>query len=514
MQGWSAGYVTDIEYGDDFQLVLSPSRMTLAATINGVEAPDLAGAFAYCELGCGRGQTSLALAAMHPQAEFHAVDFNPAHIALARLRAQQAGLANIAFHELSFSDLNGGAGGRLPMMDVIASHGVWSWIAPSQQESIVAFADSHLNAGGLVYVGYNALPGWSQVAPLQRLIRELAAERPGRSDHAIAEAIRTLLRLAEAKMVPERLADGVTRIKSVAAQNMFTYLAHEYLNEHWRPCFHWEVAREMAGAKLTYAASTDLLRNFQNVALSPDQSALLEEIGAPSLRETLKDFATDTWFRQDVFVRGARRMSGERRRGLLEALTLNLVRAPPQLLQFNRPDGTAWRPEPAVYGPALEALRASPRRVAELIALPELPPNHSVSALELVGVLVGAELALPRRDVSAAATAACDRLNAQGRNADDDALASPATIVAPALDAAFTLSPIDLALYVELREGRTPDPASLAERFVSLCQRRGTHPIVGGTPIEDAAEARGALTEEYVQRIEGIVPLWRMMGLA
>src|SRR5262245_18346022 len=83
MNQWSGGYVIDIEYVEAFFPQQSPQSMALALTLNGLEPPDFSGAFSYCELGCGRGLTSLILAAANPDAEFHAVDFNPAHIARA-----------------------------------------------------------------------------------------------------------------------------------------------------------------------------------------------------------------------------------------------------------------------------------------------------------------------------------------------------------------------------------------------------------------------------------------------
>src|ERR1700720_2529058 len=126
MQSWGNGYVTDIEYTDGFYAAQAPQNLALAAIINGLEPPDLSGGFAYCELGCGRGVTSLMLAAAKPDAEFHAVDFHPAHIAHAKAQARAARLNNITFHERGFEDLTHPEMPSLPMFDVITLHGVWS----------------------------------------------------------------------------------------------------------------------------------------------------------------------------------------------------------------------------------------------------------------------------------------------------------------------------------------------------------------------------------------------------
>ena len=118
------------------------------------------------------------LAALNPEAEFHAVDFHPAHIAHGRALARAAGIDNLTFHELSFADLATERAPPMPMFDYVSMHGVWSWIAPDLQAAILRFLDRGLTAGGLVHVSFNALPGWTDVAPVQRLTKELAAASP------------------------------------------------------------------------------------------------------------------------------------------------------------------------------------------------------------------------------------------------------------------------------------------------------------------------------------------------
>jgi SAM-dependent methyltransferase len=133
MKHWGDGYVTDIQYVDEFNPEQSPQNIALAATLRGFEPPDLSGQFAYCELGCGKGLTSLIFAAANPNAEFHAIDFNPSYIARAEAQARAAQLTNITFHERSIEDLTGADAPTLPMFDIVALHGVWSWVSGISQ---------------------------------------------------------------------------------------------------------------------------------------------------------------------------------------------------------------------------------------------------------------------------------------------------------------------------------------------------------------------------------------------
>jgi SAM-dependent methyltransferase len=412
MQAWGGGYVTDLEYESGFFPGQTPRLMSLAAAMNGVEAPDFGNGFAYCELGCGRGETSLALAAMHPAAEFHAVDFNPAHIAYAQDRATAAGLDNVTFYERSFSDLTGPHAISLPMFDAVTLHGVWTWISPALQDDIVSFIEAKLKPGGLVYISYNAMPGWADIVPVQRLLKELADASGRRSDQAIEQAMGYLTRLAKGAVggPPTRLPEGLKTIQDMFEQGRGNVAVHEYLNEHWKPLFHLDVARALGRAKLTLAASTDLLLNFQNMSLTAEQASALSDIPSPDLRETLKDFCANVKFRRDVYVRGARRISASRRDAMFRDLMLALVRRPPEAFHLNMPDGSSWRPDPAVYLPVLEKIRSRPSRVGDLLAAPYLPHDHKLSPVELVGLLVGGSLVAPYSAPTPDALAASARL--------------------------------------------------------------------------------------------------------
>jgi SAM-dependent methyltransferase len=512
MQRWGDGYVTDIEYSDGFYGAQSPAHLALAAAINSVEPPELGAGFTCCELGCGRGQTALVLAAVNPQAQFHAIDFHPAHIAHARDRAARAGLRNIEFHELSFDEMSGPRGAMLPMFDVITLHGVWSWIAPRLQSAILAFINARLKPGGLVYVSYNALPAWNPVEPLQRIIKELAACSRARSDVAISRVLAQLQQLADSNIIPKKFHEGLKRIRDTA-EKMVQYTAHEYLNEHWQPVYHADVARAFAEAKMSFVASTDLLKNFYNLALNEEQRNLLAEIPSEEMRETLKDFCTDQWFREDVFIRGARRMHPSQRERRFSQQKLALLRPPPDIIEIGRPDGSKWRPDPDVYNDVAAALRRGPRLVADLLRLDCLPDNHVVGPVELVGILLGTGLATIYSDPAPEQQAGAERLNALIESDPDLPLMRGATLAVPAMRSGLTLSAANFALYQDLRRGRTPTADSLADRFIARCHAAGCHPVLDGKMYEDDAEARIALTSEYQMKIEKFVPLWRHLGL-
>ncbi|MGZ5947977.1 MAG: class I SAM-dependent methyltransferase, partial [Caulobacteraceae bacterium] len=179
MAAWSDGYVTDIEYVANFYFELSPSYLAFCCLRQGVRAPRLGPGASYLELGCGQGFSLNLLAAANPGLDFWGVDFNPAHIANARRLAAAAGLPNATFEDFSFEELLALPEGRLPKFDVVALHGVLSWISPENRALVVRIIDRVLKPGGLAYVSYNSLPGWASLIPLQRFMVDYVARNPG-----------------------------------------------------------------------------------------------------------------------------------------------------------------------------------------------------------------------------------------------------------------------------------------------------------------------------------------------
>src|SRR2546421_5573004 len=118
-----------------------------------------------------------------------------------------------------------------------------------------------------------------------------------------------LNRLREAKIIPDRFDDSVKRLTQTAqSQKLISYLAHEYLNAHWKPLYRADVSRALTSAKLRYVGSASLLRNFENFLLTQQQISLLNEMATAEIRELLKDFSVEHMLNQDVYVRGARAM--------------------------------------------------------------------------------------------------------------------------------------------------------------------------------------------------------------
>jgi SAM-dependent methyltransferase len=319
--GWDNLYAAEQGYTFGFYSQQSPEHLSYSCVLNGVEPIPVDRPFTYFELGFGQGLTVTLLAASNPHARFYANDFMPAHVAAATALASSATLDNLTFLEESFAELAEGKV-ALPQFDFITMHGVYAWVSAENRAHIVNFIARYLKPGGIVYTGYNAMPGWTPMLPLQKLMLAHARSYPD-GDDQIEQVRKLVLSLAAAQ--PMYFADNpdlqrrLTKLRDADP----AYLAHEYLVEGWQPRYHAEVATEFSTAKLSYVGSAMLCSAFDQIP--PDQQRVIETLHDPMWRETAKDFFANTGFRQDVFVRGSRSMSSRRKAEWLNRYAIALT---------------------------------------------------------------------------------------------------------------------------------------------------------------------------------------------
>lgn len=296
----AGGYVTEIAYTHGFHAQMAPGPMALALAARGIAPPDFSRPFTWCELGFGQGVNLALLAACFPQGRFFGNDILPAHVDGASSLAAAAGAANLSVSRDGFADY---LHADLPPMDVIALHGVWSWVGAANRANVVEFIRRHLKPGGIVYVSYNALPGWSHHLPLRHLMKAHLDGDGGALADRIGRAVTFAGRVAGLgggyfAATPSALA----RLEDLG-ERPAGYLAHEYFNRHWDPQHFSEVAGELAAAGLSFAAPALPSDHLDAHALPVPAREMLVGIADPLLRETVRDFLTNQPFRRDLFIR-------------------------------------------------------------------------------------------------------------------------------------------------------------------------------------------------------------------
>jgi SAM-dependent methyltransferase len=359
--GEVGGYVADIPYLRDFKPMLAPAWLDHVALVAGIEPPARRGGFAWCDLGCGQGITAIILAATHPGGVFHGIDAMPAHIGHARCLAAAAGVTNARFHAVDFA---AAADLALPRFDYVVAHGVYTWVDASGRLALRRFIDCQLAPEGLVYVSYNAMPGWAGDLPFQRLLRQLAGTAAGDSACRVAAAVDSIRALAA--QAPALAASFIVGELSKRPEDYpASYLVHEFLHRAWQPLYVTELRADMATIGLTPVGSATLIENFDDLVLGEAAREQLAAIANADLRELVRDYFLDQRFRCDVFARGNRRLDGEERERRLLAGGLALAR-PPATMRFAT---TTPRGRIGYDGPAARAI------VAALACGPRIPAD-------------------------------------------------------------------------------------------------------------------------------------------
>ena len=259
------------------------------------------------------------------------------------------------------------------------------------------------------------------------------------------------------------------------------------------------MAQAFADAKLEWAGSASLIENFPELALTPEQRAVTQRLDDPLLRELMKDMCLDRSLRHDVFVRGARRMNPAARDAALMDVWLALNISPEDMpYEAEMPAGRAALNR-SFYGPITEAMAMGPRRVGDLLAVPDLEGRRDNPA-ELIGILVGLDLAEPAARPGAEPTPQALRFNrvtlANLRRTEN--LGRPIAAASYALGTGAPCTLFDLYVIERMQAG---DSEARIDDWVRDI----------GVGLDD--EGRGRLREVFAKALRVRLPILRAQGV-
>jgi SAM-dependent methyltransferase len=505
MADWTEGYVTEVGYTHGFYRELLPLNLRLAALTTGFKtcAPTR-----YLELGCGQGFSANLIAATHPDVAVTAVDFNPAHIAEAEDLARRAGIDNIELREASFAEI---AGVPSPATyDIIALHGIYSWVSPENRAFIRDIVRRRLKTGGLLYVSYNALPGWAAATPLRHLIAETAARAPGamadRLDAALAFAER--LHGAKARYFSQN-ATLATRLANLAKQEK-NYLVHEYLNATWTPFYSTDVQRDFGEAKLSYAAQANLTDGVDLINFTKEQRDILADIRDAPFRELIGDIILNRQFRRDVFIRGG--LAVEAPRQMDEWLHLRVALttvAEGGELNVNCGLGKVTLQE-SIYRPIVASLSDGPKTILDMLKEPPLAEIGWVRVRQALMILIG------QGSVSPALPADGEDIRAIRTARFNDAVMDLARfsgklgfLASPVTGSGVPVDRIGQLTLLARRNGVSDAPGFIGSVFAAQGQRL----LKDGKPLETEADNRAAIATRIAAFNDGRLPLLIRLGV-
>jgi hypothetical protein len=486
---WTAGYVSELDYTHGYYREMSPLNLELAM-LSRLQAHSVKRPLRYLELGFGQG-LSLNIHAAACEGEFWGTDFNPTQAANARELAAASG-ADLKVFDLSFAELRDRA--DLPEFDIIVLHGIWSWISDENRRVIVDLARNRLAVGGLFYMSYNTTPGWSPAMPLRHLMSlhlNLATGEATGLGSRIDAAVDFAEQVVDSNALYFRANPAVAeRLKGIKGHNR-NYLAHEFFNADWHPMPFSEAADLLAQAKLSFAASSNLVSHIDTLHLTPQQQQLLASIAHPVLRESVRDYCENQQFRRDVFVKGPRGLSPQRQLEILQSHRFVLqVGEGDVALKLNGPAGEAHL-QAEVYRPMLAVLAErghAPKSAAEMLAHPLMKKVTPAQLAQALFVLTGlGNVSAAQDEAQVAAVRA--RTQALNRHLVDKAVFSNEIgfLASPVTGAGVPIGRIQQLFLRAIRRGRTT-PQEWALDIWPLMEAQNQRLMRDGKPIASAAE--------------------------
>lgn len=278
----------------------APEQLAAVALLFGLAPPPLANA-RILELGCAAGGNLLPIAIRHPGCEVVGVDLSPVQIAQGRRLIEAAGLRNARLIEGDLSRVEGLAG----KFDYIVCHGVYSWVPPEVQASILRICRDHLSERGVAYVSYNCYPGWKT----KEVIRDAMRLRGGaaRALHAPLAYARGMVDFLRQVSAPDSLmARIMAEHAPLVDQAHDYYVEHEYLEAYNAPCYLLDFVAAAEGFGLAYLGdarhSAMFAQNYGDRVAAP----ILAECGHSQVElEQYLDFAVNRPFRETLLVGAA-----------------------------------------------------------------------------------------------------------------------------------------------------------------------------------------------------------------
>ncbi|MDP6643550.1 MAG: methyltransferase regulatory domain-containing protein [Rhodospirillales bacterium] len=290
--------------------------------LGGHRPPSIAGKFSYCEIGCGNGVTLNGLAQIYPDADFTGIDADAGLIENAGALASAAGLENTRFLEMDVAEIGDA---KLPGFDYIVIGDIYSAVDRRARNGLREFIGAKLKSGGVLFVGYHALPGWSAIARLRDLVLQHTA--PMTSD-AVTKAqsgldYLGLLREKKAGFFADNpplstFLDGLMErdIKAVA---------HELFSAPVKPYYFHQVTAEMRSAGMTYSGSALLNLNFVDIAVPAEFHDLLRKSATRIEFETHGDYIRNQRFRKDVFIKDDPTLDEQERDAMLAEIPFGII---------------------------------------------------------------------------------------------------------------------------------------------------------------------------------------------
>ena len=337
------------------------------------------------ELGCATGGNLIPMAWYQSQASFVGVDLSANQIRQGQSMIDCLGLTNVTLRQGDILELGTELGG----FDYIIAHGVYSWVPTVVRNHLLELSRTLLNPAGLLYLSFNALPGWRMRGMLRDILlfacRDIQDVRQ-KLEAAYAALTRLKRSLAELQALSARyLLEEINYLHNAHP----SYLLFEYLAEENHAFLFSDFLTDIMRHRLRYLCDTQLSFLFPSTFGSAVETALGDIENDMELEQWL-DFVTARNFRRCVLCRDDAAPADELSLEVFADFAFGCDLTPPPRLDlrrdkpasFRQPDGTSV----AVKHPLSKALLLEMiERQPDLLPLQQLLPGAEQRLLRAGG---------------------------------------------------------------------------------------------------------------------------------
>ena len=426
---------------------MNPAMMRFMGVMKGIQTPNFQSDFQYLELGCGQGFTLNIYAALHPSGKFHGVDFAEGAIAGAKAMAHDAQLTNVTFEAASFANY---AARETRQFDVIALHGIWTWVNRDAQLEILEIIRHRLKPGGLVYISSNMVTGRAQMIGPQQLMLAMRNANPNQSVKDL------MIQIQQVLATHKSILNGAPRAKPFL-NDLFmgssNYFAHEMLTTSWRPVTLREVATDMAGVGLDFMGSSLAAGALPTRLLSEPHRSFIASFPDSIDQETAYDVLTHKEFRADLYVKNPQLLTRQQQHDMVLTTPFALINAGRAQTSVSSHSEIARVTGAHIYKAVVSMLRKGPSQVSSAFEGQDLDEDDHTLLMDTMRVLVAQGACAPGLDrvIDPEIVARAHNFNSAALRLQAQ-LNGTTPLASPYVRGAFSLSIIDS---VALRLGTT-----------------------------------------------------------
>ena len=240
-----------------------PNKLATLATLFGLTPPAVKTS-RILELGCGDGTNLIAIAQTLPQAQCWGIDAAIKQIQAGQNQAKQLGLSNVKLTQLNLSEVDESFG----IFDYIIAHGLYSWITPALQDTLLSLCQRLLAPQGIVYISYNVYPGWHMENVVRDLMRYHTQQLPPVPFEISMKQAKGIINFIahlrqQSNMAFDLLLQEKTQLFKIATDN---YLYHDFLELDNHPVYFHQFIQNATQHQLAYVTDIEfrhyLMRSF------------------------------------------------------------------------------------------------------------------------------------------------------------------------------------------------------------------------------------------------------------